>query len=33
MSYQDYVPYTREELLEKIAAQMSKKKIQTCFGS
>lgn len=25
MSYQDYLPYTREQLLEKIASQMSEK--------
>ncbi|MCK1258925.1 bis(5'-nucleosyl)-tetraphosphatase (symmetrical) YqeK [Streptococcus uberis] len=32
MSYQDYVPYTREELLEKIAAQMSKKRFKHVLG-
>ncbi|VTS19797.1 bis(5'-nucleosyl)-tetraphosphatase (symmetrical) YqeK [Streptococcus pseudoporcinus] len=32
MSYQDYLPYTREQLLEKIAAQMSEKRFKHVLG-
>lgn len=32
MSYQDYLPYTREELLGKIAEQMSKKRFKHVLG-
>lgn len=32
MSYQDYLPYTRDQLLEKIAAQMSEKRFKHVLG-
>ena len=32
MTYQDYLPYDREELLEKIAGQMSPKRFKHVLG-